>query len=106
MPDHVHFFCADAEGRKSLAGFVGAWKEWTAKRGLRAPLHQSGTPLDTRKFSRFWQPEFFDRLLRSRESYAAKWDYVWRNPVRAGLVECPQDWPWQGEIYPLQGPEE
>jgi len=47
----------------------------------------------------FWQPGFFDHLLRHNESYAEKWDYVWGNPVRAGLVTNPEDWPYQGEIH-------
>ncbi len=30
-----------------------------------------------------WQEGFFDHLLRSREGYAQKWEYVRMNPVRA-----------------------
>jgi putative transposase len=45
-----------------------------------------------------WQPKFFDHVLRSNESYAEKWNYVRDNPVRAGLVESTNDWPYQGEI--------
>jgi REP element-mobilizing transposase RayT len=51
------------------------------------------------KLKSFWQPGFFDHLLRRDESYAQKWDYVWRNPVRAKLVAQPEDWPYQGEIH-------
>jgi REP element-mobilizing transposase RayT len=47
----------------------------------------------------FWQPGFFDHLLRQNESYAEKWNYVWQNPVRAKLVSKPEDWPYQGEIH-------
>jgi putative transposase len=36
--------------------------------------------------------------LRSRESYSQKWDYVRMNPVRAGLSQTPEDWPYQGKI--------
>src|SRR5450631_4324206 len=34
MPDHLHFFCAggEAPGDSALSKFVGAFKEWTAKR--------------------------------------------------------------------------
>ena len=48
------------------------------------------------------QEEFFDHLLRSRESYAEKWDYVRENPTRAGLLMKADDWPWQGEIDELR----
>lgn len=45
-----------------------------------------------------WQPGFFDHLLRGEESYREKWEYVRENPVRAGLVEHAEQWPFQGEI--------
>jgi len=48
-----------------------------------------------------WQKGFFDHLIRHGESYSEKWEYVRQNPVRAGLVGTPEDWPWQGEIVPI-----
>jgi REP element-mobilizing transposase RayT len=94
MPDHVHFFCVcdeTSQGGKSLSDFVGGFQQWTAKAilrnfGLSAPL---------------WQREFFDHLLRSDESYGSKWTYVRENPVRAGLAQSPEDWPYAGEIAPI-----
>lgn len=86
------FFCAPGPEAKPLEIFVGKWKEWTAKflhrrLGVAVPL---------------WQEEFFDHLLRSRESYAQKWDYVRANPVRAGLVADAGDWPHQGSLTDLR----
>ena len=49
-----------------------------------------------------WQAGFFDHLIRHSESYAEKWEYVRQNPVRAGLVANPDQWPWQGEIISLE----
>jgi hypothetical protein len=43
-----------------------------------------------------WQREFFDRLLRSDESLTEKWRYVEMNPVRAGLCESPEQYPYLG----------
>lgn len=92
MPDHVHFFCAsDEENAKSLSGFMQNWKQWTSKRiyrecGLSSPL---------------WQAGFFDHRLRSAKSSRQKWEYVVENPVRAGLATHASDWPWQGEIFPV-----
>jgi len=48
-----------------------------------------------------WQPGFFDHVLRSDESYVQKWKYVRDNPVRANLVELWDQWPYQGEIVPI-----
>ena len=48
-----------------------------------------------------WQEGFFDHLLRSGESYAEKWNYVRMNPVRAGLIEQSEDWPYAGKVEAL-----
>ena len=90
MPDHVHFFCTEqsAGSKRSLAGFMNKWKEWTSKEicaasGAAAPV---------------WQPEFFDHALRNDESYAEKWLYVRENPVRAGLAATWKEWPYMGFV--------
>ena len=44
-----------------------------------------------------WQPGFFDHILRNDESYGQKWKYVQENPVRAGLVQQSNQWPYEGE---------
>jgi REP element-mobilizing transposase RayT len=92
MPDHVHFFCAPFRDRHRLSTFVAKWKEWAAKHASRR--HALTVP--------FWQDGFFDHVLRSEESYEVKWQYVLENPVRAGLVAKPEDWPYQGEIHKLR----
>ena len=79
MPDHIHLFvCGDLEFD------LGIWV-----RGLKRVV----TPERN-----CWQPGFFDHLLRSVESYTQKWEYVRENPVRAGLVQRAEQWPFQGEI--------
>jgi hypothetical protein len=50
------------------------------------------------KLASFWQPGFYDHLLRSDENYAEKWEYVFQNPVRAGLVAQAETWRYAGEI--------
>ena len=89
MPDHVHLFLTPHSGpAKPLSVAMGKWKEWTAKGilpllGIKAPL---------------WQPEFFDHVIRSEESFAEKWTYVRENPVRARLVARAEDWPYASWI--------
>jgi REP element-mobilizing transposase RayT len=90
MPDHVHLFATpEPNTERTLSWVMGAWKEWTAKR-LLARLREPA-PL--------WQEEFFDHVLRSKESYAEKWEYVRNNPVRAGLVAKAEDWPYAGSVH-------
>ena len=89
MPDHVHFFAAPVAEATTLSEFVGRWKEWTSKAVLRATGSEG--PL--------WQHRFFDHVIRSRNSYAEKWEYVRQNPVRAGLATTPEDWPHAGHVH-------
>jgi putative transposase len=41
-----------------------------------------------------WQPRFFDRALRTVGEYNEKVKYIHLNPVKAGLVNRAEDWPW------------
>ena len=91
MPDHVHLFAMPAAEAKTRAEWLKTWKSISARRickglNLTPPL---------------WQPDTFDHILRTAESYAEKWHYVRENPVRAGWVAQSPDWPWQGEIQRL-----
>ena len=40
-----------------------------------------------------WLPGFHDWTVRDGADYQAKREYIRMNPVQAGLVERPQDWP-------------
>ncbi len=91
MPDHLHFFVRlGANGR--LSEFVRLLKQDISK-----ALKMLSGPQ-----SHYWQPGFFDHLLRQADSYRQKWEYVAQNPVRAGLVASVEDWPYQGEIARLE----
>src|SRR5262245_13935751 len=92
MPDHVHFFCSAELNVKSLPIFMQAWKQWTSKRITR----------EVRLSGHVWQEKFFEHILRSRESYGQKWDYVKQNAGRAKLVANSEQWRWQGEIESLR----
>src|SRR6476620_408151 len=87
MPDHIHLFVAMPATGITLSEWVHALKTVLGKNLLRLGFQKP-----------HWQEGFFDHVLRSAESYSQKWDYVRMNPVRAGLVEDPEDWPYQGEI--------
>jgi putative transposase len=82
MPDHIHCFIRIAP-HLNLGTTVRL-----LKRSLSSVIE---TPAP------HWQPGYFDHVLRHRDSYSEKWDYVVRNPVRAGLATQPEEWPFQGE---------
>jgi putative transposase len=77
MPDHLHGLFS-FPGTTPMQRVISSFKEWIAKQcGIR------------------WQRDFFDHRLRSWESGAEKARYIRENPVRAGLVERSEDWPYQ-----------
>ena len=91
MPDHIHLFARFGPSSPNLSMWIKSLKN-----SLSKCLRESGIP------SPHWQKDFFDHVLRSEESYSGKWLYVLENPVRKGLVNQWEDWPYQGEMYPLQ----
>jgi REP element-mobilizing transposase RayT len=91
MPDHVHLFAMPGENPDPLHQWVSRWKSISARQIVAA----------TGSVAPIWQRDYFDRFLRSVESYSAKWEYVCNNPVRANLVTMSADWPYQGVIHDL-----
>jgi len=41
-----------------------------------------------------WQHESFDHILRTDENLRSNMEYICNNPVRAGLVDHWQKYPW------------
>ncbi len=91
MPDHIHLFAMPDEKPEELGRWVSTWKSISSRRIVAG----TGAPAPV------WQRDYFDRYLRTAESYSAKWDYVCNNPLRAGLVTRVGDWPYQGVINEL-----
>ena len=98
MPDHVHLFVRIGRDM-TLRRWESGLKQRLGK--TLAMLGHEPTEILGSKLRSFWQPGFFDHVLRHSESYAEKWDYVEQNPVRAELVVNPEDWPYQGIIHEL-----
>jgi len=82
LRNHVHLLLTPhvdlPELTKSLKGF-------TARRA-NALLARTGAP--------FWQEESYDHLIRSQAEFERVRSYIEWNPVRAGLVANPPDYPW------------
>jgi REP element-mobilizing transposase RayT len=75
MPDHLHLL-ATVPAETQLEHLLAHWKRHVARTcGVR------------------WQRDFFEHRLRRDEHFEAKLEYLRQNPVRAGLVVRPEDWP-------------
>ena len=49
--------------------------------------HASQTGVD-------WQTDWFEHRLRTEKAFLEKAHYVRMNPVRKGLVDSPEQWPY------------
>jgi putative transposase len=77
MPDHLHFI-AQINQAVGIRGPIGNIKRYLARR-----------------HSILWQRGFFDHRIRSDKLLRRTEHYVRMNPVRAGLVKNPEDWPYR-----------
>jgi len=87
MSDHVHLALVPIcrpEGPIPIAEIMQAIKGASAH-GINKLLNRRG---------KVWQEESFDRALRKEEQFEEKLYYMLENPVRAGLVSNPLDYPW------------
>ena len=41
-----------------------------------------------------WQDEGYDRIVRDEREFEETWAYMLHNPVKAGLVETPEQYQW------------
>jgi REP element-mobilizing transposase RayT len=92
MRDHLHLLASPIADRDaSVTAFTKWFKRWFNEVYSNCrPSVSDGTGRRWR-----WQEGCFDRLLRSDESLSEKWEYLRQKPLRAGLSQNPDDWPFQ-----------
>jgi REP element-mobilizing transposase RayT len=80
MPNHVHVI---AQIFDRLDRVLESWKSYSAKEANKV-LGRTG---------KFWQDDYWDRLVRNPDDLQKKIKYVLNNPAKAGLY----NWKWVGE---------
>ncbi len=91
MPNHIHLIAVPS-GRESLrAGIAEAHRRYTR----RVNFHEGWR-------GHLWQ-ERFHSFAMDEDWLLACARYVALNPVRAGLVTRPEDWPWSSARAHLEG---
>lgn len=88
MPTHAHIIFTPLEREDGdyypLQTIMHSLKRHTARQGNKI-LGREG---------QFWHHESYDHVVRNRAEWERIVRYVLNNPVKAGLVETWQDWPW------------
>src|SRR5260370_4694623 len=85
MPHHLHFLTWPGQVECDLDKWIQYWNSLATKR--------------LGKWEYGWQRCSFHHTIRSHESAEEKAAYILQNPVRRGLVENAEDWPFRGEIF-------
>jgi len=83
LPDHWHAIFYPPYPL-TISRVMEAIKDGATKR-INRQRREGGT---------VFQPRFFDRALRTVREYHEKVEYIHFNPVKAGLVDRPEDWLW------------
>jgi REP element-mobilizing transposase RayT len=82
MANHVHLLVLP---RIAPDRMMKSMKGPTARAANRA-LGRTGEP--------FWQKESYDHWVRNRQEFENIRAYIENNPVKAGLVRTPEEFPW------------
>jgi REP element-mobilizing transposase RayT len=82
MANHVHLLMTP---RTEVSKVMQSLKRFTAKESNRI-LGRTGRP--------FWQDESYDRLVRNDLEFDRIVHYIEMNPVKAGLVDAPEEFLW------------
>ncbi|MCF7668200.1 MAG: DUF1156 domain-containing protein [Verrucomicrobia bacterium] len=81
MPNHVHVLITPLH-ENSISSILHSWKSFTAKKSNKLLGHNG----------KFWQEEYFDRMIRDKAHFDAAVRYIEENPVKAGLCKTPAAW--------------
>ena len=101
MPDHVHLVLWPF-GQASISQIMRDYKKFTSRRIIRqaeverreawiAAFVQAGEQTG-RSGHKVWQDSYWDVNIYTERLLRQKLNYVHRNPVRAGLVEMPEEY--------------
>jgi len=117
MPEHVHLLLSEPE-RGTLAVALQMLKQVVSQtvtdHGKLSPRTKAGALPFSRSVREggayrghdpFWQPRYYDFNVFRERKLAEKLDYMHQNPVRRGLVACPEDWKWSSALHYSTGKE-
>ncbi len=99
MPDHVHALVWFPKPDQ-ISHFMKQWKQRSSiqiKRLIRSHMVRYAGTIELTE--PVWQAGFYDFNLFTGRKVEEKLTYMHRNPVRAGLVGKPEDWPWNSAEY-------
>jgi REP element-mobilizing transposase RayT len=113
MPNHIHVLF-EALPPWPMPKIIASWKKHTARiinavgkttsGNVDLPIgrqnaNHSSQIQRPRPHAPVWHREYWDRFIRDESHFLQTIEYIRMNPVKAGLVDKPDDWPWTGVIH-------
>ena len=103
MPDHVHLLIW-IQGQSTISQIMRDLKKYTAVRIIHqaeaekrkewlTAFKRAGTATGRSK-NKVWQDSYWDKIIFSEKLHRQKLNYIHRNPVRAGLVDSVDAYPY------------
>lgn len=90
MPDHLHLVLSPSPHGPDVVGIIRHFKGVTTRKAWRHALGPS-----------LWQRGYYDRIARREEDVLGMCEYILNNPVRAGLSQDHEEYPFCGLIDPI-----
>jgi REP element-mobilizing transposase RayT len=90
MANHVHILLTPIVPLEQITHQV----KGSSARRANLVLSRTGAP--------FWQDESYDHWVRDTAEFLKIRTYIERNPVTAGLVQSPEQWPWSSASHPIE----
>ncbi|MGL5873815.1 MAG: transposase [Xenococcaceae cyanobacterium] len=73
----------------SIGSILHSIKSYSAKQIPQAMNH----------IGKVWQDGRYDRMIRDRQELKNTWEYIRQNPVKAGLCNTPEEYPFFWEMF-------
>ena len=86
MPDHQHLIITGTSKGSDTWNAVVKYKQKT------------GFWMSKNRSEMRWQKDFYDQVIRANEDVAAQVKYILDNPVRKGLAETWEHYPFKGSV--------
>ena len=119
MPNHIHVLVLVTT--VPMSEFVKSWKGYTARRSnqllarghtcpqqrestpapnaLHTPFSPQASPTAGPSSTSFWADGYWHTYMRDADQERRAIRYIENNPVKAGLVRSPAEWPWSSSRF-------
>ncbi|MBW4507317.1 MAG: transposase [Scytonematopsis contorta HA4267-MV1] len=94
MPDHVHILIQPWLKSKTKNEY---WSLSSIMHSIKS-YSSNNIPSVMKHIGTVWQDERHDHIIRNEQEFYIYWEYIRQNPVKAGLSNNPEEYPFLWQI--------